>query len=326
MVAAITKDRLCTEGLKLCATPIIQELDLRDVVKDILKDKPAQIKDANFINNMYDEIAKSEQERTVLKAVHLTDVHLDLEYKVGTWADCDGFLCCREANGPPGPGQEAAGEFGGYHCDVPEKTLDTMLEYIVTEVKPDILFWTGDNSPHNVYNNTEEEVTNYTIHVTEMIKARLGSTDITVLPVHGNHDVWPVDTQSFEKANDNYPINHFKQHWSDWLDEEALQKFGEFGFYSMDMKLKNGKSVPNGSKIIAYNTNVCDEYNLNLLSQRTDPGKQFEWLQAELLQLEATGGSAILIGHYGPGACMTEWGTRFRALMERFQHVARIGI
>lgn len=149
----------------------------------ILKGKPDKIKDDDFINSKYAEIANSDHDRQVLKAVHLTDVHLDLLYKVGTLAECDDFLCCREDDGMAADGQEAAGEFGGYHCDVPEKTLNAMLDYIVDEVKPDVMFWTGDNSPHNVYENTVEEVTNYTVHVTQMIKAKLDSTDISVIPI-----------------------------------------------------------------------------------------------------------------------------------------------
>ena len=104
LISILTQDRLCTETLKLCATPIIQELDIRDVVNDILKDKPAAIQDDNFINNKYAEIAHSEHERAILKAAHLTDVHLDLEFKVGTLADCGGYLCCREEDGLAGPG------------------------------------------------------------------------------------------------------------------------------------------------------------------------------------------------------------------------------
>ena len=68
-----------------------------------------------------------------------------------------------------------------------------MLEYIATEIKPDILIWTGDNSPHNTYEITLEEVTNYTIAVTEMIQTALKDTNITVLPIQGNHDTYPVD-------------------------------------------------------------------------------------------------------------------------------------
>ena len=65
-----------------------------------------------------------------------------------------------------------------------------------------------------------------------------------------------------------------------------MEKFGEYGYYSMDFKLKNGKALPNGSKIIAYNTNSCDQHNYYLLSQRDDPGNQFAWLESELLKVE----------------------------------------
>lgn len=75
-----------------------------------------------------------------------------------------------------------------------------------------------------------------------------------MLPTLGNHDTWPTDEQDFSAPGINYPINHIKEYWSDWLDEEALSKFGEYGYYAMDMKLKNGKSFPAGSRLIAYNT------------------------------------------------------------------------
>jgi len=40
-----------------------------------------------------------------------------------------------------------------------------------------------------------------------------------------------------------------------------LEKFGEYGYYSMDMKLLNGKQLPAGSRLIAYNTQVCNSLN-----------------------------------------------------------------
>jgi hypothetical protein len=42
-----------------------------------------------------------------------------------------------------------------------------MLSYIKTDIKPDMFIWTGDNSAHNVWDNTVEEITNYTITITE---------------------------------------------------------------------------------------------------------------------------------------------------------------
>ena len=126
--------------------------------------------------------------------------------------------------------------------------------------------------------------------------------------------------------NSNYPINHFKQYWAEWLDEQALEKFGEWGYYSMDLKLKNGKALPAGSKVIAYNTTTCDTNNFNLVDQREDPAGQYEWLSNELATIEKAGGVAILLGHIDPVGCMHEWGTRFRALMERYQHIVRFGM
>lgn len=49
--------------------------------------------------------------------------------------------------------------------------------------------------------------------------------------------------------------------WEDWLDEEAFEKFGEYGYYAMDMKLLNGKKLPEGSRLIAYNTQACNALN-----------------------------------------------------------------
>jgi len=67
--------------------------------------------------------------------------------------------------------------------------------------------------------------------------------------------------------------------WSDWLTPEAKAKYGEYGYYSMPLKLNNGKAVPEGSRVIAYNTNSCDMLNFNVWGERNDPGHQFAWLE-----------------------------------------------
>ena len=45
-----------------------------------------------------------------------------------------------------------------------------MMEFVVSDISPDAIFWTGDNSSHTVWKNTVEEVTNYTEVVTNIIK------------------------------------------------------------------------------------------------------------------------------------------------------------
>jgi len=36
----------------------------------------------------------------------------------------------------------------------------------------------------------------------------------------------------------------------------------------MDLTLKNGKNVPAGSRVIAYNTNMCDPLNFFVWGER----------------------------------------------------------
>ena len=87
------------------------------------------------------------------------------------------------------------------------------------------------------------------------------------------------------------------------MDEQAIAKFGEYGYYSMDLKLKNGKTVPQGTKIIAINTNACDQLNPFELTERDDTGHQYEWLKNELNEIESNGGIAFIISHIDPSEC-----------------------
>ena len=82
-----------------------------------------------------------------------------------------------------------------------------MLEYVKEEIKPDLFLWTGDNSPHNVWSNNDEEVLLATANITRIIKSYLDDSNITVYPIQGNHDTWPVNVQDFSKPNSNYQIN-----------------------------------------------------------------------------------------------------------------------
>ena len=154
-----------------------------------------------------------------------------------------------------------------------------MLDFIVDEIEPDMILWTGDNAAHDIWENTSDETIEYTIKTTELLKETVKGHDITILPILGNHDTWVVNIQSFASPKANREINKFKDHWKEWLTPEAFTKFGEYGFYSMPIELKNGKSLPQGSRLIAINTNVCTNLNFYLYGQRSDPGGHVAWLE-----------------------------------------------
>jgi len=78
----------------------------------------------------------------------LADFHTDPWYQEGAIADCSARYCCRNNSVN---GSTRAGKFGapGAACDIPIITVQSTLEYVRDVIKPDAVFWTGDNSPHD---------------------------------------------------------------------------------------------------------------------------------------------------------------------------------
>lgn len=58
-----------------------------------------------------------------------------------------------------------------------------MLNFVKTEIKPDMLFWTGDNSPHDVWENNNADVTQSTVNITNMIRDAFEGTNISVYSI-----------------------------------------------------------------------------------------------------------------------------------------------
>ena len=65
--------------------------------------------------------------------------------------------------------------------------------------------------------------------------------------------------------------------------------------------------------------------NFYLMSQRDDPGNVLSWLNDTLHGMEQRGEIAILIAHHPPGSsdCLFQWAARFRAILDRYQHIVR---
>lgn len=81
--------------------------------------------------------------------VQFTDLHMDLDYVTGAAAECDDVICCRAQYGFPSDKSLQAGPMGSYECDVPVDVLTQMGELINEQIKPDVIFWTGDSVPHD---------------------------------------------------------------------------------------------------------------------------------------------------------------------------------
>jgi len=213
-------DYFCSEFLGQCSSKNYYFFEAEGYVDTILKTKPANIQNDNYLNSLYQSIKG--QNRKTIKAVHISDVHVDFLYAVGSDAKCNLPLCCRAENGFPTDPERQAPKWGSYLCDIPPTVLENMLEFVKSDIKPDMLFWTGDNSPHNVWSNDNPEVTEATANITRIIQAHLDSTNISVYPIQGNHDTWPVNVQDFSDPYTNIPINGFSGDWLDWLEPETI--------------------------------------------------------------------------------------------------------
>jgi len=78
--------------------------------------------------------------------------------------------------------------------------MTKMFEFWKDEIKPDVIFWTGDMSAHSVWENSNEEVIEVNKVIAEQINSMFGDS-VSVYPLQGNHDVWPVNVQSFLTPN-----------------------------------------------------------------------------------------------------------------------------
>lgn len=66
--------------------------------------------------------------------------------------------------------------------------------------------------------------------------------------------------------------------------------------------------------------------NFMLPGVKYDPANQLTWLEEQLAQIEADGGIAYIIAHYQPYNFTWQFGSRYHALIERYQHIIRFSM
>ena len=98
-----------------------------DYIEEMLRYKPEIIKNDDYVTKLYESHPAP---KSTIKVVHITDVHLDLDYEEGTNMYCDYVVCCRKINGYTDSKSKRATKYGGYQCDTPITLLTTMGDYI----------------------------------------------------------------------------------------------------------------------------------------------------------------------------------------------------
>lgn len=165
--------------------------------------------------------------------------------------------------------KKPAGYYGSRgDCDLPLQTFNIFLKEI-SELKLDAIIWTGDNTPHDIWAQTQSYNLNFTILLAEKISQATGAI---ILPAMGNHESWPVNVYDFQGTREDVLIGGLAQTWRKWLDERAYTMLRTKGYYSMS------HDSLNNLKVIGINTQAGNDMNWFLLRDPTDPGEMLVWL------------------------------------------------
>ena len=284
----------CPEG-QLCE-------DTYDYAIRLLKDKPKKNKE------------KIDKNASVLKMVQVTDIHYDERYVENGTIYCDTPLCCHEK--VSNYSRIKSGKFGGEkNCDTNLNTLKSFLQ-AAYNLEPDFLILTGDNTEHDNWNSTQEEV--YTS--TETIKnniIEIFQNKIPIYPVIGNHEVYPNDL--WESGNENVFANLANIYKDFFFEDQAYESFSKYGYYT--------EKHPNSKlRIIALNCLYCDSINYHhLSSNHTEAKKEFIWLEKVLREAEANNEYVYILDHFPINSEFTlvECSKRLRAIFDRFEYIIR---
>lgn len=126
-----------------------------DEVNRILEGGPQYPFDfSKFVERQQVAIAPKDK----IRVLHISDVHLDMNYTEGSSVSCDFPICCHAANGFPKYANAQAGPYGNKNCDCPLKLFDSLLGYLQEGEPIDIVVATGDYSAHNEWEKTEATI------------------------------------------------------------------------------------------------------------------------------------------------------------------------
>jgi hypothetical protein len=243
-----------------------------------------------------------------VKVLHMSDLHLDPRFKVGSEGNCTSGLCCRSnnpnSNLPIGQISFGASPYGYFKCDSPYDLALAALQAVgpLTGTSPeDPLAWTiytGDLVSHDPQSQLSRAYVEYAEDsIFYMFKKYLTGP---VFPVLGNHDTNPEAINAphslpgplGEQMSWNY--EHVTALWKHegWIDDDtAKQARLHYGAYS----IKNQY----GLRMITFNSDFWYRSNfLNFINtSNPDVSGSFEFLIDELQAAEDNGERVWLFAH-----------------------------
>jgi len=76
----LSPQRICDEHFGFCNSPHITELSAEDYVSKRVSAKPENIKNNQFVNDLYKKIAADPNPRPMRRSIQISDLHIDFKY------------------------------------------------------------------------------------------------------------------------------------------------------------------------------------------------------------------------------------------------------
>ncbi|XP_039266810.2 sphingomyelin phosphodiesterase-like [Styela clava] len=252
--------------------------------------------------------------KSTARVLHLSDIHMDLNYKLGGNVDCSEPLCCRDTKKMKSDSRQAGywGSLG--YCDTPYWTLENFLQQ-TSKNTYDYIIWTGDLPAHNDWSQSRDNQISVLYNLTSLLIKYFPKTPI--YPSLGNHESFPVNSFPPRYVDDNNSITWLykalTKAWSPWLPADALKSVSQSGCYTTLVRPR--------FRIVSLNMNYCNQQNWWMLINPVDPNHELEWLVSTLLKAELNDERVHILGHIPPGSpdCLPIWSHNYYNIINRFK-------
>ncbi|CAG7817877.1 unnamed protein product [Allacma fusca] len=264
----------------------------------------------------------SETPSLPLKILHLTDIHVDRLYTVGSNAVCENqILCCHEDDGKPANQSVTAGKYGtGKGCDLPTWTFENALKSIkISHPSLDLIYISGDFIPHNMWRTSKADNIREIEYVSSVLRNYFQDTQM--IPILGNHEPHPVNMFSPVNApsalSTRWVFNVTKNSWMNWIPPEAAQDYIQHHYYSIQINKK--------FRVLVINTSICFGFNFWQLYSFDDFKSQLQWLRSQLKMSVELQESVHIIGHVPPGhiQCSKVFSRHYNNVIAKYNSVVK---
>ena len=217
---------------------------------------------------------------TNLTFVYFNDIHIDTKYNENSLYS-EGTHCRTESASSTVPRP-----FGQYGCDIPEKTFDSMVDFLPSVApNPDFILFGGDTVGHNLGLGTSG-LKDVMQRVVDKLEAAYPNTPIFI--DIGNND-YVVNYGNISTDADDF--ENVASVFGKFMDEAGLASFKKGGYYYKDFPSRNLRLfMLNG---ILY-TNIRPY-------QDADPHDQMKWLDEKCKEAQDLGLKIGLTMHNPPG-------------------------